>query len=118
MFLFGTITELLPPNAGFVHQTALGDGENGHALVVPAHSFSVVLTAADTGRATRRRGADRSPGGDRYRRSLGAEFEVATGKFIESTLVFEKDNLTVPLSPVLLTVYTTPARCNVVARLG
>ena len=47
--LTGLVTEFLPADAGLVHQTALGDGEGGHAFVVISCSICIVLAATGRG---------------------------------------------------------------------
>src|SRR5258706_11669727 len=81
--LLRLVAELLGAQARLTHQSALGDGEDRHAVVEVACRLGVARRAArpDPGTA----GGRLPPGrrGDRHRAPLRAGLEKAAGKFVE-----------------------------------
>src|SRR5215470_13345912 len=91
------VFELLPADARFVHESALGHCERRHALVVSASCRCLVLRCTRarrrTGRACLCVGARRNGDG----RCIGAKLEIAAGEFPEGPLIFKKDDFAVGL---------------------
>src|SRR5580765_2828823 len=95
------VAELLAADARLVHETALGGGEHGHALLVGARGLRVLLAGA---------GARRGSGGGRLRRGaradgdgrgLRAELEAAARELLECALVLEEHDHAVRLAAEL-----------------
>lgn len=72
------IFELLPADAGFIHQTAIRHGED--------HDTFFIL------------GTPGGAGGDGHGAGLGAEFEVALCKTVQRRLVLEEDEFGIALA--------------------
>src|SRR5215469_7477762 len=91
------VLELLPADARFVHEPALGHGERRHALVISASRCGLVLGGARSGRCAGRACLCVCARRDGDRRCIGAEFEIATGEFPERPLILKKDDFTIGL---------------------
>src|SRR5271165_273830 len=93
------VAEFLAGDGRGVHETALGDGEHRHALlIIVSRRGGVLLPAARPGRRTRRTRACRSTRRDRHGADTGGKLERARCELIERALVLEKNDLTVGLA--------------------
>jgi len=101
VFLF--VAELLPAHAGFVHQPALGEREDRHAVLVGAGHFGGVATDIPAGAGAAGRRLRRHACGHRHRGDLRTELEFTAGKLVECTLVLEEDDLAEGLAAQLRT---------------
>ena len=89
---------LLTSQGRFVHQSALGDREHRHSLVILATGSGIVLPTAGTSGRTGRADSTGHSCSDGHRTHPGTELEIAVGEFIEGALVLEKNDLTVRLT--------------------
>src|SRR5512134_163999 len=101
LFALRFVVELLAADGRLVHQAALGDREDCHALLVLAGGLGVALGAACARARAAGRGLCRSARRDRHRGGLRAELEIAAGEFVERPLVLEEDDLAVRLAAEL-----------------
>src|SRR5258706_4434404 len=99
--LLRPVAELLGARARLVHQAALGDGEDRHAVVEVACGLGVARRAARPDPGTAGGRLRRGRRGDRHRARLRAELEMAAGEFVEGALVLEEDDLAVRLAAEL-----------------
>src|SRR5215217_2107592 len=95
----GPIAELLAADAGLVHQTALDQGKDRHALLVAALPRSLVPADVRAGAGPAGRGLRCCAGGDCDRLGLRAKLEPAGGEFLEGALVLEEDDLAEGFAP-------------------
>src|SRR3954454_17637395 len=88
------VVEFLAVEHCLEHQTTLGDGEHGYAVVGVAAALRRGLVAhVRAGRAAGRAGVRACTRRDRHSRCLAAELEVAARESIEGSLVLEEDDL-------------------------
>jgi amino acid transporter len=85
------------------HQSALVNGEHGHALVIAARDACVLVSAADAGACALRARVRSGGGRDRNHARASAELKLSRFEFIECALVLEEDDFTVRLAARLPT---------------
>src|SRR5215831_14029847 len=95
------VAELLSADAGFVHEAALGHGEDRHALVVLAGRGRVLLATARTRARPGRSGLRTRRGGDGDGVDVRPELEVAADELLQRALVLEEDDLAVAFAAEL-----------------
>lgn len=102
IFSFGSETEFLAADGGFIHEASLGVDKNRHALgISDVGMFSRPGAGTGAGRYPFGAGFGLGPGGDGHGRCRGVKFKIAAGEFIVSPFVLEKDNLRKGLSSQL-----------------
>src|SRR5258706_16281530 len=90
--LLRPVAELLGAQARLVHQAALGDGEDRHAVVEVACRLGVARRAARPDPGTAGGRLRRGCRGDRHRARPRAEPEMAAGEFVEGPLGLEEED--------------------------
>src|SRR5690348_6964771 len=94
----GLVRVLLTRQRGLVQSTALHDGEDCHAAVIPATGRGVFLPRAGVTAGAVGSGLAPRGGGDGDDPHAGIELEVAVGEFIEGAPVLEEHDLAVTLA--------------------